>query len=76
MIRKTKFSMIRALICAAQGMSYTLDKKDRRLRYIIDAHYIFVWNSQEDFERFVTLSLLRLQKVPGKPKRASRGQTH
>lgn len=54
-------------------MAYPLNKKDQRLGYIIDAHQVFVWSSQEDFEKFVALSLLRLQKVAGKSKRARSG---
>lgn len=53
-------------------MAYPLNKKDHRLGYIIDAHQVFVWSSQEDFEKFVALSLLRLQKVRGKSRRAAR----
>jgi hypothetical protein len=60
MIRKTKFGIIRAILLQSRPMNLLLDKRDKRLGYIIQSHHFFIWSSEEEFENYITLCLRRL----------------
>lgn len=62
MIRKSKYSVIKALVKTAKKLGVRLDKSDVRVGYTIECYNIFIWNCQEEFENFMEKSVRRLQK--------------
>jgi|GEM_PF-4887913 len=63
MIRKNKFGVIRAILQHARCLNLRLNKRDKRLGYIIQSHQFFIWNNEEEFNSHIVRCLNRLLPV-------------
>lgn len=67
MIRKNKFGVVRAMLQHAKRLGLALNKRDKRVGYIIQSYEFFVWNNEEEFNVYIAQCMHRL--IPARQKK-------